>query len=122
ELPNAKFARFIKQYKLSPSQAELLTREKNMADSFEELAKKVNPKNAANSLINKRPLALPTKAVDEKELEKIIQQVLDTNPKAVKDYKNGKIQILGFLIGEIVKLNSGLDRIKIIEILKRKLK
>ena len=122
ELPDAKLARFIKQYKLSPSQAELLTRDKTMADSFEELAQKVNPNDAANSLINKRPLVSPTKAVDEKELEKIIQQVLDENQKAVEDYKKGKIQVLGFLIGKIVKTNSGLDRIKIIEILKVKLK
>ena len=122
ELPDAKLARFIKQYQLSPSQAELLTRDKSTADSFEELTKKVNPKDAANSLINKRPIISPAKAIDDKELEKIIQQVLDANPKAREDYKKGKVQVLGFLIGEVAKLNSTLDRIKIIEILKVKLK
>lgn len=118
ELPDEKINRFIKNYNLSIYQANLLCDNRKMADAFEELAKKVNPKDAANSLINKRPLvSKSTVPVDEK----IIQQVLDANPKAVEDYKKGKIQVLGFLIGQVSKLFPDSDKNLIKDKLEEKL-
>jgi aspartyl-tRNA(Asn)/glutamyl-tRNA(Gln) amidotransferase subunit B len=42
ELPDSRNKRFIDQYNLTPQNAEILTREKNLADFFEESAKSYN--------------------------------------------------------------------------------
>ncbi|OGH51359.1 MAG: hypothetical protein A3G13_01755 [Candidatus Levybacteria bacterium RIFCSPLOWO2_12_FULL_37_7] len=39
--------------------------------------------------------------INPDELEKIVEQVLSENQKAVDDYKKGETQIMGFLIGRI---------------------
>lgn len=48
ELPSAKRARFTKQYRILPEEASAITMEKGMADSYEQVALKVDPKTAAN--------------------------------------------------------------------------
>lgn len=114
ELPDEKFERFQKQYGLTEYQANILTEDRTKADDFEEKVKKTKSFTAveiANAIINKRPLATKvTTPIDEKELEKIIQKVLSENSKAVEDYKFGKIQVLGFLIGQVAKLLPNVDR------------
>lgn len=44
---------------------------------------------------------------DEGELEKIVQEVLQANPKAVEDYKAGKGASKGFLVGQVMKASKG---------------
>lgn len=44
---------------------------------------------------------------DEGEIEKIIDMVIEENPQAVKQYKEGKEQVLGFLVGQVMKLSKG---------------
>lgn len=44
---------------------------------------------------------------DKNELLKIINEVLDENPKSIDDYKNGKDKALGFMIGQIMKKTKG---------------
>jgi aspartyl-tRNA(Asn)/glutamyl-tRNA(Gln) amidotransferase subunit B len=44
---------------------------------------------------------------DEKSLGKIITQVINKNPGAVADYKNGKDTAIKFLIGQIMKISKG---------------
>ncbi len=41
------------------------------------------------------------------EIEKIVNQAIENNPQPVKDYKNGKIETLQFLVGQIMKLSQG---------------
>ena len=41
--------------------------------------------------------------VDPKELESAVSAVLEEQPKAVADYKAGKTQVIGFLIGMVSK-------------------
>src|SRR3989344_7136137 len=70
----------------------------------------------ANYLVNKRfGLVLPKSGadvlrslsesqkgeVDLEELERAVDSVMKDNDRAVNDYKNGKVQILGFLIGQV---------------------
>lgn len=114
ELPDAKLERFQKQYGLSPYQANILIDEIAGADDYEGKVKNTNDFTAieiANAVINKRPLVSKSTAlVDEKELRKVISQVLVENVKAVEDYKNGKTQILGFLLGQIFKLFPDVDK------------
>jgi len=37
------------------------------------------------------------------ELEKICNEVINEYPSIVKDYKNGKTSLIGFLTGEVMK-------------------
>ena len=43
----------------------------------------------------------------EEGLEEIIQEVIDTNQKAVNDYKSGNQATLGFLVGQVMQKTKG---------------
>ncbi len=92
-----------------------------MANYFEEAVKVGNPhgitpKQIANTIINKKidvqaillaelikniMISKQTDVVDENKLQPIISKVLAENVKAATDYKSGKIQVIGFLIGKV---------------------
>jgi aspartyl-tRNA(Asn)/glutamyl-tRNA(Gln) amidotransferase subunit B len=143
ELQDEKKARFSDEYGVSEYDSEILTREKKLADYFEEavaLGKKhnVNAKQIANTIINKKvdtektlPATLikiiiqsaQTITVDKKELEKVIEEVLDENKKAAEDYRGGKEASLMFLLGQTMKkLNKKVDANMIREEIKNKIK
>jgi len=123
ETPSSKFARFKNEFALTNYDIEILTREKYLADYFEEATKvgrkhNVNPKQIANHLINRNvdinsvlPAKLieaivkstQTEQIDENKLDKIISEVLKNNQKAVSDYKSGKENVIMFLIGQIMR-------------------
>ncbi len=126
ELPDEKIARFIKEYGLSEYNAQILAETREVADYFEEALRQARGKlestMIANWIVNKRVdisrtkpkdlvnqiLALAKKpAIKEEELEEIIKKVLEKNPKAVVDYKKGKVQSLEFLVGQVVKEAKG---------------
>jgi aspartyl-tRNA(Asn)/glutamyl-tRNA(Gln) amidotransferase subunit B len=44
---------------------------------------------------------------DEGVIEKIVQAVLNENPKAVEDVKRGEMKAIGFLVGEVMKKSQG---------------
>jgi len=44
---------------------------------------------------------------DSAEIEKIIDKVMEANPKQVQDVKTGKDKILGFLVGQVMKESKG---------------
>ncbi len=44
---------------------------------------------------------------DTTEIEEIISQVIINNARAVADYKAGKMQSLGFLVGQVMKASKG---------------
>ncbi len=44
---------------------------------------------------------------DEGALEKFCKEVLDENPGVVEDYKNGKQQAFGFMVGQVMKKSKG---------------
>lgn len=123
ELPQEKENRFIKEYKISSYNASLLTKDKSLADFFENCAIdgkefEINPKPIADYLINKKivpekqtPAEIIKKIkesskvdeIDNEKLEKIIQEVLKKNPKAIEDYKSGKENAIMFLLGEVIR-------------------
>lgn len=123
ELPHAKLARFIKDFSLTEYDAEILTREWETADYFEEAVKEgakqnVTPKQIANTIINKKvditrsntadliktiKVSTQTVEIDEVKLQKIIDEVIAEQPKAVEDYKNGKEPVIMFLVGQIMR-------------------
>lgn len=118
ELPDAKFKRFKSEYALPDYDAEILTRERNGADTFEEVIKAgIAPKQAANAIINKKVSSATTPQeiaaaiqalsttiqVDETELQGVINEILLENAKAVEEYKSGKEATLMFLLGQTLR-------------------
>ena len=122
ELPEEKFKRFKKDYELSDYDAEILIREKTIADYFEEtvaLGKKhgLTPKKIANFIINQKidpKNILPAKLVEQviltvkkdeisdEHLRIIIKKILKDNPKIAEDYKKGKTSVIQFAIGQVM--------------------
>lgn len=45
--------------------------------------------------------------LDDTALIKIIQQVLESNPAILKQYKGGKISVIGFFVGQVMKQTQG---------------
>jgi aspartyl-tRNA(Asn)/glutamyl-tRNA(Gln) amidotransferase subunit B len=48
-----------------------------------------------------------TQVSDEGALERIIGEVLAQNPAQVAQFKEGKVQVLGFLVGQVMKTSGG---------------
>ena len=44
---------------------------------------------------------------DAGAIEKIVQDVIAANPKAVEDYKGGKTNVVGWLMGQVMKMSQG---------------
>ncbi len=44
---------------------------------------------------------------DEGEIAKIVAKVIEENPKAAEDLKNGEMKAIGFLVGQIMKHSQG---------------
>lgn len=61
--------------------------------------------------------------LDTGEIEGVIETVLQSNPKLVEDYRNGKEKVFGFFVGEVMKGTRGKANPKLVnELLKEKLK
>ena len=59
---------------------------------------------------------------DEKQLSQIIEQVMKENPEQCEQYKNGKLTVYKFLMGQVMKVSKGqADPEKANQILKKKL-
>lgn len=123
ELPAEKTIRFIKELQMAEYHAQILTRDKKTSDFFEkavEDGKKMNvdARTIANFIINKKPdlkniepagLVAKIKeessveSYDQSRLEEGIKKVLSQNSSIVEEYKSGKVQVVGFLIGQTRK-------------------
>jgi aspartyl-tRNA(Asn)/glutamyl-tRNA(Gln) amidotransferase subunit B len=44
---------------------------------------------------------------DKTEIEKIVAEVLEQNPKAAQDVKNGEMKAVGFLVGQVMAKSQG---------------
>jgi aspartyl-tRNA(Asn)/glutamyl-tRNA(Gln) amidotransferase subunit B len=123
ELPDKKFIRFQKDYGLSEYNSQQITKDKQTADYFEKAVvngKKLNvlAKDIANFIINQKinpeellPAELIKKIISAKQtisitdeaLEKILNNVINVNSKAIEDYKKGKTNAIMFLIGQVMR-------------------
>ena len=144
ELPDEKIERFKKQYQIPSYEIEILTRERKVADFYEEAVGVGKPQGVTSRqvsvvMINKKPnvervlpaefiksivlSSLRVKVTDEKELLKIINEIIDQNQKAVEDYRNGKQNAIMFLIGQAMrKLGPKADANSVKSFLEKKLK
>lgn len=147
ELPEAKRIRYQKEFGISKEFAKILVSDPNRAKYFEDACKLDNKqslagftgnyKTIANLIVNKKmdeeypePAGLIKKLLemiktdfaDSKETESAVLEVLLENDDAVTSYKNGKGQVIGFLIGQVQKKLKGKGDTKIItELLTTKL-
>lgn len=123
ELPDVKLKRFQKEYDISSYDAEILTREKKIADFFEEAVKaakkaSVSVKQIANVIINQKPnlnsiipaqlvknikAAGQTETLSGKELEEAAKEVLKENEKMANDYRAGNVNAIQALIGALMR-------------------
>lgn len=44
---------------------------------------------------------------DEGALQVFVDEVISNNPKVVEEYKSGKVQVVGFLVGQCMKVSKG---------------
>ena len=124
ELPEARIARFVKDYSLRYTDAFILTRDKSFAETFEEIVAKLGIDKAqkvANLIINKKvsvegnlkeilkqiEALTAEKKTDMGLLQKAIEEVCSANEKVVNDYKSGKEQAIMFLVGQVMKQMRG---------------
>ena len=61
-------------------------------------------KKSPNEIVEQRGLA---QVSDSHEIENIIDQILNQNKDKVSDYKAGKVKLLGFFVGQAMKLSNG---------------
>lgn len=124
-LPSTRLNHFVKEYAVKPIDAFILTRDKKIADYFESIVqnKKINKMGqaVANIIINKKiSTSLPseefvtkffelTKPIetDSALLESVVSTILEANTKAVAEYKSGKLNVVMFLVGQVMKQMKG---------------
>lgn len=143
ELPDVKAVRFAKTYNLNEKSAQELTVNKQKSEFFEEvlqMAQKegLDCQKIINSLLNKKinftfnekPESILEKFkesssnenIDQAELERVIQEVLNQNQDAVAKYKAGKTAVIGFLIGQVMqKIAKKIDTKLVKDFLEKKL-
>ncbi|MBF0932394.1 MAG: Asp-tRNA(Asn)/Glu-tRNA(Gln) amidotransferase GatCAB subunit B, partial [candidate division SR1 bacterium] len=46
-------------------------------------------------------------AVSEDEITEVAKGVLDANPQIVEQYKGGKVTVIGFFVGQVMKQTQG---------------
>ncbi len=131
ELPQQKRDRFAEEYKLTIDYINILVSDLDRANYFEEAIKFAPDliKSTADLMINKNldkefpePAGLVKKIYEltsvnyesGENTEKAVDQVIKDNPDIVISYKNGKGQVIGFLIGQVQKTLQGKGNPKLI--------
>ena len=127
ELPEVIEERFLQLYGLNKQYTDLLLKNKSTAIKADELFSKalknnIKPIKVANLLINKKinpekdcfedifkivKTIKIKKISDKKMISGWIKKVIKENPKALEDYKKGKVAALTFLVGAVIRLSEG---------------
>jgi len=122
ELPHMIKKRLVQNYGIKMAESIVLVDNLGMdiVNKFEEFIKKgLDSKKLASALINKKEtrlwtfdkfkdyLQVPDESIDENALRDLIIKVMENNPKAVEDYKNGKESSIQFLFGQIMRETGG---------------
>lgn len=110
KLPEVLVAGLIKDFHLSLNTAQLLANNKQYHEYFNKYKTKIAPKDLANLIVNKKidlGKAPVLKTAGQAMDPKIIEQVLQDNSDAVAKYKAGKTAVIGFLVGQVMRLTRG---------------
>ncbi len=76
----------------------------------------------AASLYSQSAALAQTVSISDDELERVVSEVLASNQKAAADYKAGKVQVMGFLMGMVKRQLGNIDIAVIKEKLESKLR
>lgn len=122
ELPSGKRERLVKEYSISNYSANIICESRERASYFESLVKAgFSGIKAANILVNhpeiygRSPEDLFSEfknkesetVSDESTLTQVVEAVISENPGPVNQWKAGKKEVLGFLIGMAMKKTKG---------------
>ena len=128
------YGEIMEKLGLPENYIEVLVSSKSRINYFEKAIKlgekyKIKPKTIADAMVNTKldkkysePFGLVKKLVEltkkeyvsEKDTIEVIKKVLGEEEKAVKDYKEGKKQIFGFLLGKVQGQLKGKGKIDVI--------
>jgi len=134
ELPRQKAKRFVKKFQIPENYAEILVSDLKRLEYFEKTVdflkdKSISIKLIADMIINKNfdkkfedPYILIKKILEISKIEyasleevkKTCKLVLEENKKALKDYIQGKGEVIGFLIGQAQKHLKGRGNINMV--------
>ncbi len=134
ELPKEKRERFMSKFEIPKDFAEILVSDKARAEYFEEAFKlgskeNLSGKTLADLMVNKKldsnypePAGLVRKIVEltnvdyasDDVVENAVKSVLIENEKAVKDYRSGNANVVGFLIGMVQKKIGGKGKVDVV--------
>ena len=140
ELPQERKQRWISKYDLRTDYASLLCSQKNLVSYIDEalkaskeenidsnkvigriINKKIDPKKVdLKDLITKIKDDQNSKIVNNHELESWVNQAIKDFPKVSEDYKDGKDNAIGSLIGKVMGMSKGKADGKIVKDLIRK--
>lgn len=137
ELPDAIYLRIKEKYNLNETQARFFTSSEGLEllIYFEKLASKLDPVKVANLIINKLDFrnlsesdfiekynSLEVSEISDEVLEKAVVLVLEREKDAFEKLKNGKDQVLMFLVGQVMReIKTKIDSKKVIDLIKSKL-
>jgi aspartyl-tRNA(Asn)/glutamyl-tRNA(Gln) amidotransferase subunit B len=139
ELPEQKKKILVDTYKLSLSNAQILSSDTEMYNLFIQSQKsgQYTAKKIADLLVNKRYQGSTPKTPEElleimkvnskaqisdpEEIRSLVQKTILANPKAVSDFKSGKEQALFFLIGQVKRELKSADTQVIKEIIEQQI-
>ena len=130
ELPHEKVQRYVRDFNIKYQDAYILTRDMKTAQYFEEIIREGSMsqssipnayQNFASALINKKissditPKSFASEAMkiytqkttDPNDLKESINAVLKQYSSQVTDYKSGKVNIIMFLVGQVMKEMNG---------------
>lgn len=110
KLPAILVEELIKSFHLNTQTAQLLVKDPSKLAYFKKYNREIEPEKLANLIVNKKiNLAQPPKIKTASQTvdSGIIEKVLTENADAVAKYKAGKTTIIGFLVGQVLKLTHG---------------
>lgn len=122
ELPDEIRERLVKDFGIREMDTVVLVDNLGMEfvkkfESYVEIG--LDPQKTASALINRpethgmsgdefeKYISGGTEQVEENELEEVVNKVIDENPGAVEDYKNGKENSIQFLFGQVMRETKG---------------
>ncbi|MFH0943492.1 MAG: Asp-tRNA(Asn)/Glu-tRNA(Gln) amidotransferase subunit GatB [Candidatus Beckwithbacteria bacterium] len=113
QLPASRIKALIDQYHLSANTAKIIVADPKKLQYFKANLKNLEPIKLANLIVNKKidiskPLNTQLRAGLTAKIDlNLLDQVITENSEVVAKYKAGKTSVLGFLVGQVMKLTHG---------------
>ncbi len=83
---------------------ELVESGKISSKTANQIFNKVIDGHSPSDIVNQEGLL---QVSDDAELEKIISEIIENNPKVLEDYKSGNVKAAGFVVGQVMQATKG---------------